>query len=137
MDIKKFIINYVDEDDVLTFSYKLFDILSYLKIKTKYLPRDLLFLFQRKVRGFDDSETWSLDYTFTKFILPRLKRFRDITPSIPSSYTSLEDWENALDKMINAFEILSKDDLQLTIDKSDEIDEGLRLFVTHYKKLWW
>lgn len=36
------------------------------------------FLWQRWTRGFDDSETWSLDSTISYFILPRLKRFKEI-----------------------------------------------------------
>lgn len=35
--------------------------------------REEKFSQQRIERGFDDSETWSLDCTITKFILPRLK----------------------------------------------------------------
>ena len=35
-------------------------------------------LYQRIIRGFDDGETWSLDYNIIKFTLPRLKRFREI-----------------------------------------------------------
>ena len=44
------------------------------------------FLWQRWTRGFDDSETWSLYDTIARFILPRLKRFKEIadgTGSIP------------------------------------------------------
>jgi len=40
--------------------------------------RDWKFLWQRWTRGFDDSETWVLYMPITKFILPRLKRFKEI-----------------------------------------------------------
>jgi len=33
---------------------------------------------QRLKRGFDDSETWNLDYVFVNFMLPRLKRYYEI-----------------------------------------------------------
>lgn len=85
--------------------------------------------FQRRIRGFDDSELWSLDYTILKFILPRLKRYRasnrigwpgpeaifDIkyedfqALSVPEreilNAQSLEEWDRMLDKMIRAIEL--------------------------------
>lgn len=42
------------------------------------------FLRQRITRGWDDSETWSLDSKITEFILPRLKRFKEIRKNIGS-----------------------------------------------------
>lgn len=85
--------------------------------------------FQRRIRGFDDSEVWSLDDTILKFILPRLKRFRekdthawpgaltifeidhddymDLSPSERNDLDerSLEEWGRMLDKMIRAIEL--------------------------------
>lgn len=31
--------------------------------------------WQRRTRGFDDTELWGLDWTFIKYMLPRLKAF--------------------------------------------------------------
>ena len=33
---------------------------------------------QRIERGFDDSELWNLDYTIASFVLPRLKRLKEL-----------------------------------------------------------
>ena len=46
----------------------------------------------RKVYGFDNGELWSLDYTITKFIAPRLRRFIEIGPdiAIPQSFVDIE-----------------------------------------------
>lgn len=38
---------------------------------------------QRKEHGFGDDETFSLDYTLASFILPRLRRYREITNRSP------------------------------------------------------
>lgn len=40
--------------------------------------REITFFWQRRTRGFDDSELWSLDHTFIKYMLPRLKAFRNL-----------------------------------------------------------
>lgn len=42
------------------------------------IKRPLLHFYQRRTRGWDDSEIWSLDYTFAEWILPRLTKLRDI-----------------------------------------------------------
>ena len=41
--------------------------------------RSLRFWWQRGTRGWDDSETWGLDGTLARFILPRLQRFKEVT----------------------------------------------------------
>lgn len=99
---------------------------------------------QRLVRGFDDSELWSLDNTITSFILPRLKRFKEITCGYPSGM-SKEEWNDKLEKMITAFEYLENEDLGVDDSKSvvdkyklreKVINEGLELFVKYYNNLW-
>lgn len=40
--------------------------------------RENQFRKQRMERGFDDSETWSLDYTVASFIIPRLERYQEL-----------------------------------------------------------
>ena len=98
---------------------------------------------QRLERGFDDSELWSLDGTITSFILPRLKRFKEITCGYPSDISEKE-WNNKLEKMITAFEYLENEDLGLDDTKSGidrwaarekVINEGLELFIKHYNSL--
>lgn len=100
---------------------------------------------QRLERGFDDSELWSLDNTITNFILPRLKRFREVHCGYPASMTS-EKWEEILDNMIKAFEYLNDENLGVDDNRPfkechDErekiINKGLRLFVKYYSGLWW
>ena len=86
--------------------------------------REGKFSIQRKTVGFDDSETWSLDRTIISFILPRLKRFKEIHSGFPSNLTSKE-WDKILDEMIEGFElihesfyIINKDTKKLKIEKS-------------------
>lgn len=88
---------------------------------------------QRCENGFDDSETWSLDCTISKFIEPRLKRFKEIKAGYPSNLLE-EEWDMILDKIIYAFECINKDNI---FDNEKQVSEGLNLFRKHFFDLWW
>lgn len=51
-------------------------------------------------------ETWSLDITLAKYIIPRLKKFKELENGYPGrgEMDTPEKWDKALDKMIQAFE---------------------------------
>lgn len=99
---------------------------------------------QRKGIGFDESETWSLDYTIAKFILPRLKYFRDNHVGFPDTVSTDENWCDILDMMICAFEFIIMDYDGIAPDSNDHeyefrksaIDHGMRLFAKHIQNLW-
>lgn len=108
------------------------------RLKNK-LPskQDIEFFFQRCWRGWDDSETFSLDFSLAKIILPRLKRFHQIKCGYPASMTK-EEWNIILDKMIAMFEF-SASEARYIADKKefDKHQEGLELFTKYYWHLWW
>lgn len=84
---------------------------------------------QRKERGFDDTELWSLDNTIIRFTLPRLKAFRNYTQSFPAGMT-FEEWQGIIDKMIVGME-------KYLVDSWDEeAQEGIILFFTYFTHLW-
>jgi hypothetical protein len=106
--------------------------------KIKYLSkRDIRFFKQRLVRGWDDGDTFSLDYSLAKVILPRLKRFKEVTIGHPSD-TDEKEWQDKLDKMIAAFEFAGSE-TRWSAPQSEYVKhaEGLRLFGEHYFSLWW
>ena len=72
----------------------------------KAIYRMIKFFFQRRIRGFDDSETWDLDTQFYKWIYPRLKRFTQISMAYPISYDNSEDWRKELNKRVNQLEVI-------------------------------
>lgn len=96
---------------------------------------------QRKKRGFDDTETWSLDGTIADFVYPRLKRLKKLNTGYPSTLKSIKEWENILDKMILAFKHLRDDNICNSIEserkRQEEIAEGLKLFAKYFQHLWW
>ena len=56
-------------------------------------------------------ETWNLDYTIAKFVLPRLKLFKKLNNGYPGreGMETEEEWDEALDKMIWSFEQIIND----------------------------
>lgn len=114
-------------------------------------------------------ETWSLDVNLAKYIIPRLKKFKELNNGYPgiSEMDTLEKWDEALDKMIQAFEyVIDLDEYWLDDPRYDytdimfgdnkefyekikenkitedirrlaAINEGLQLFAKYYMSLWW
>lgn len=96
-------------------------------------PRQQKWAEQREARGFDDTETWGLDNTIVKFVLPRLKRFREVVISHPHAMT-MEEWKATLDEMIAGFEqMLDRDSSGYDHEKADK---GMALFAKWFHDLW-
>ncbi len=90
------------------------------------------FFYQRQTRGWDDSETWSLDVEIAKWALPRLKRFREIDSGHPADLTE-EEWGDILDSIISALECAVNED----VFYSAESLRGFKLFGEYFSHLWW
>jgi hypothetical protein len=97
--------------------------------------REEKFLKQRLERGFDESETWSLYTTIAKFIVPRLKEFKEVNIAYPPELTP-ESWNDILDKMIRSFEIAADSDF-MKEEEAEEFREGFTLFSEYFFALWW
>jgi hypothetical protein len=95
--------------------------------------------WQRRTRGWDDSDTWSLDYTIAKFALPRLIRFKELNNGYPGDFATPEAWDEAIDKMIYSLQACIKHNEGNDIDIADwpRVKEGLELFGKHFMALWW
>lgn len=118
----------------LTFSIDLeFPFVHFFSFKPK---RMLKYWWQRRTRGFDDSEMWSLDYSLAEHIVPRLKRFKEVSCSYPQDYESLEAWQGDIQIMIDAFERIA-DNEDMKLEEYDEVNRGLDLFRDRYFNLWW
>lgn len=89
-------------------------------------------------------ETWNLDITFAKLVLPRLKAFKLYVNGYPDfAFNSMEEWYGAIDKMIAAFQLIA-DGKRFEIMAEEErsqvekvMDDGLDLFREYYFNLWW
>ena len=124
---------------------KLDDWTSFYKLRRK-----MKFVWQRVTRGWSDEDTWSLDYTFCKWMLPRLKRFKKIANGYPD-HMKPEEWDATIDKMIYSMEVvlydedagwlhirgLCDEDHEKSAEKWKRVDEGFELLGKHIRNLWW
>lgn len=95
------------------------------------------YMNQRKSRGFDDSEVWSLDCTICRFIAPRLKVLIELKHGIPNEFFDKPDeWDSILNKMLYAFENYDVNYNLPDKDNADKITEGLDLFRKYFTSLW-
>lgn len=106
-------------------------------------------------------DTWNLDYTIAEFVLPRLKLFKKLENGYPGKgeMDTPEKWNEALDKMILAFEYMVDEDWWMDDPKYDYfmnnhednakeanfeeckqrqlvIKDGLQLFTKWFQSLW-
>lgn len=88
---------------------------------------------QRLERGFDESETWSLDYTIARFIAPRLRAFLDIYKAVIVDDRNMVP---VIERALKAFERLAQDTVVFG-DECEEIDEALVEFAKIFRGLWW
>lgn len=99
-------------------------------------PRWDEFKKQRLKRGFDDSETWSLDSTFYNFFIPRLERYVEITDGMFSD----KEYEKKVRLFLEALK-MKKDSIFnceiLTSKQERKINKGLSLFPEILGGLWW
>lgn len=79
----------------------------------------------------DPKELWNLDATIAKFVLPRLKLFKENLNGYPADL-SFEKWGEILDKMIYSMEKVYKN----CTDEDVKIQEGLDLFAKYFRSLW-
>lgn len=135
---------------MILFYYWLVNLPSTIKLSLKHW-------YQRKTVGYDDSELWSLDFSIARFVLPRLKAFRQQKINgVPASFLSkdggdspeevdkaIEAWKAEIDKMILAFEIIAEPDYEVAEEKygdwksqDKKTKAGLTSFAKHFLNLW-
>ncbi len=110
--------------------------------KWRFIKRAIRFWWQRRTRGWDDSETWNLDVTIAKFAAPRLKRFKELNNGHPHclNMDTEEKWDSAIDEMIWALDNVAKDNIgspEYAMTESDRCENGLKLFGEWFRALWW
>lgn len=136
--------------------YKIWDIISPRLNKNR-----LIHLGQKITRKghFSDDELWDLFYNISRYVLPRLKRYkelmdrpfsgypcemiegdvsRDITKEESEKYSN--KWRDIVEEMIVSFELIVKDDWGGDIKKYKEQrkikEKGLSLFAQYFENLW-
>jgi len=86
------------------------------------------------------SELWNLDYTFYKWIVPRLIAFRDMPHrnGIPGNLKTMHEWNNILNTMIKGFELGIRENENgcLTPREKLKLDVAKVLFCNNLDWLW-
>ena len=101
------------------------------------LPHCVRYWWQRRVRGWDDSDTWSLSSTIATFTLPRLKRLVELNNGYPGDMTK-KQWDLMLLDMIYALEVCEREADGIVADADwDRVNKGLRDFGERFRDLWW
>lgn len=110
-----------------------------MRLPTAYsVRRSIRFFIQRRTRGWDDSDTWSLDITVARFLAPRLRRFMELR----GVHLDGEDDDTLSDtqiiKMCEFFEYVAA---EKTIcgdsAETERLEVGLTLFQKYFHYLWW
>ena len=91
-----------------------------------------------------NSELRNLDYTIIEFILPRLKKFKEINiNSYPNECGNIENWHKIIDKMIWSFqfaldvaEFNYSNEYRLNENNWCRYNEGMDLFKEYLLDLW-
>lgn len=100
---------------------------------------------ERKKYGFDDTEIWCLYGTISKFMLPRLKRLREIysyDESLeldPTDITMVlqKEWVDDLDQIINFFELIANEEFTpITEEEVELFNKSFDLFKKRFFHLW-
>lgn len=87
-------------------------------------------------QGWDDTVTWNLFYEIVEFTLPKLKRFKEVTPCYPGHMT-MDEWKSVIDKIIAWMELVMEDKISYTSEDDTIMEEGITLFKDNFYALWW
>ena len=85
---------------------------------------------------FPIDEIWNTDNALAQLIIPRLQAFKALDKhGYPSDFSDMHTWNNTIQKMINAFELM-KYVHSLSVDEERIVSEGLSLFCKYFRNLW-
>ena len=84
-------------------------------------------------------EVWGTYHYIARDIVPRLKAFKALEKhGHAPGFKDMAAWNNAIQKMIDAFELLIDEDKIgiFTKDEEEAIEHGLDLFSKYFRYLW-
>ena len=119
------------------------DIMARYRRYVSDIKCEIKWWLQRRFRGYSDDEVWNLHDATARFLIPRLKKLKEINHGCPEEFFDktkeheCEAWSEVLDKMICAFELSVNDEWILANpNRRSQIDEGLQLFAKYFDHLW-
>ena len=86
---------------------------------------------------FPIEEVWNTEHSLAQLIVPRLQAFKALDKhGGPSDFMDIREWNNAIQKMIDAFELMKYAGVSHTEDEERTIKQGLDLFCKYFRHLW-
>ena len=88
---------------------------------------------------YSQSEVWNTDNVLAQLIAPRLLAFKELDKhGFCPDFKSMTEWNQAIQQMIDAFELLIDEDKLgiFTKDEEEAIEHGLELFSKYFRSLW-
>lgn len=104
------------------------------------LQRMVYFWWQRKTRGWDDSETWNLNITISRFIIPRLRRLLELNDCfVCEPEMTAGEWKVILEDMLYFHEMVVAihEGMDPMLLDAERYNEGRTNFFAYYNSLWW
>ena len=82
-------------------------------------------------------EVWNTDNTIAQLIVPRLQAFKALDKhGYCPDFNGMREWNNAIQKMIDAFELMKYAGGVHTKEEERTVEEGLDLFRKYFEYLW-
>ena len=107
-------------------------------------PRNKRWKKQRKKYGFDDRETWSLDYAFIVWVYERFNMYKDIGGQIVNldyHKFTIDDKEytqrELIDRIISDCEYLMKSDIWDAAVYDKKYEDLMKCFSAVLPAMWW
>ncbi len=86
---------------------------------------------------FPIEEIWNTDNIIAQLIVPRLQAFKALDKhGHPDGFKDMREWNNTIQKMIDAFELMKYVQSLNTDDEKHTVEEGLNLFRKYFCCLW-
>ena len=82
-------------------------------------------------------EVWKTYHIIAQFIVPRLQAFKALDRhGYCPAFNNMQEWDEAIQKMIDAFDLMKYAGGTHTANEEKTIDEGLTLFCKYFRNLW-
>ena len=86
---------------------------------------------------FPIEEIWNTDNIIAQLIVPRLQAFKALDKhGGPPEFKDMREWNNTIQKMTDAFELMKYAGVSHTEDEERVIEHGLDLFRKYFRSLW-
>lgn len=89
---------------------------------------------QRNKYGFDERETWCLDYRIAAFLYPRFVKFKEWSGGSRPVTLSTQEWNDMLDKIIFGLKSYLLDEKE---DSYLHYQDAMKLIAEHCYQFWW